>query len=300
MNKEVYKRKVELLLRIIPIISEYECFAIHGGTAINLFLKELPRYSVDIDLTYIPLESREESISNINSILCTITNKVKRVVKGINIVHNSKTCKLLCEYKGCQVKIEVNQTKRGIVGGDVIVLPLCEKAQEEFGLYCEARIVPITLLYGGKIAAALSRQHPRDLFDVKHMDVELQKVKEGFMFCLLGSDRPICESFNPNLIDQKEAMEKQDVGMTDISFSYEDFEVVRNKLIIDINDLLTTSDKEFLISFEEGNPMWDKSDYAHFQKYPSVQWKLLNLQKLQKNDSSKMTEYVEKLKEIFC
>lgn len=298
MNKDVYRRKVELLLRILPIISEYECFAIHGGTAINLFLKDLPRYSVDVDLTYVPLEGREQSISNINAMLSTISDRVKRAVKGINIVPVLKTCKLLCEYRGCQIKIEVNQTKRGIVGGDIQILPLCDKAQEEFGMYCESRIVPTTLLYGGKIAAALSRQHPRDLFDVKYMDVELKDVKEGLMFCLLGSDRPICECFSPNLIDQKEAMEKQFDGMTDIVFSYEDFENTRNKLITDVNQLLTETDKRFLISFEEGSPIWEESAYAHFEKFPSVQWKLLNLQKLKKDDPKKMKEYVDKLRDI--
>ena len=299
MNKEVYRRKVELLLRILPIISEYECFAVHGGTAINLFLKNLPRYSVDIDLTYVPIEGREQSISNINAALSAISYRVKRAVKGINIVPVLKTCKLLCEYGGCQVKIEVNQTKRGIVGGDIQIRSLCEKAQDEFGMYCEARIVPTSLLYGGKIAAALSRQHPRDLFDVKYKDVGLEETKEGLMFCLLGSDRPICESFKPNLIDQKEAMEKQFDGMTDILFSYEDFENTRNKLIADVNQLLTESDKRFLISFEEGTPTWEESDYAHFEKFPSIQWKLLNLLKLKKGDPDKMKEYVDKLRNIF-
>ncbi|MCX6307714.1 MAG: nucleotidyl transferase AbiEii/AbiGii toxin family protein, partial [Bacteroidia bacterium] len=66
MNKQ-YTQKVEMLLKIIPILATEECFAIHGGTAINLFVKNLPRYSVDIDLTYIPLEDRNVSISNINN-----------------------------------------------------------------------------------------------------------------------------------------------------------------------------------------------------------------------------------------
>ena len=84
----------------------------------------------------------------------------------MHIVPKYDICKLLCEYRGKQVKVEVNQTKRGLVGGEAITMPLSDKAQEEFGLYCEAKIVPLTQLYGGKIAAALSRQHPRDLFDV--------------------------------------------------------------------------------------------------------------------------------------
>lgn len=56
---DVYKRKVELLLRLLPYVTDEECFAIHGGTAINLFVNDLPRLSVDIDVTYIPLEDRE-------------------------------------------------------------------------------------------------------------------------------------------------------------------------------------------------------------------------------------------------
>ena len=53
---DVYRKKVELLLRILPFVTDEECFAVHGGTAINLFVKNLNRLSVDIDVTYIPLE----------------------------------------------------------------------------------------------------------------------------------------------------------------------------------------------------------------------------------------------------
>ena len=57
-NANAYAAKVELLLHLMPIVMEEGVFAVHGGTAINLFLKDLPRYSVDIDLTYIPLAGR--------------------------------------------------------------------------------------------------------------------------------------------------------------------------------------------------------------------------------------------------
>lgn len=67
VNKQVYAQKVELLLRLMPVVMEECAFAVHGGTAINLFLKDLPRYSVDIDLTYIPLADRTASIDDINS-----------------------------------------------------------------------------------------------------------------------------------------------------------------------------------------------------------------------------------------
>ena len=87
MNKE-YAQKVEILLRILPIVMGEKVFAVHGGSAINLFIKDLPRYSVDIDLTYTPLESREESINHISNHLQSIAEKAKRSFRGIHIVSN--------------------------------------------------------------------------------------------------------------------------------------------------------------------------------------------------------------------
>lgn len=299
MNNVLYRNKVELLLRILPFVMNERVFAVHGGSAINLFFKDMPRYSVDIDLTYLPLAGREESLNDINSHLSSIAEKAKNSIHGLHIVPKYATCKLLCEYHGYQIKIEVNQTKRGIIGGEVITLPLCEKAKSEFRLSCKAQIVPLTLLYGGKIAAALSRQHPRDLFDVKYMDLPLSEVREGLLFCLLGSDRPIHESLSPALIDQHEALANQFIGMTDVAFSYEEFEATRIKLIQDVNSLLTDADKRFLISFEQGNPIWENYEFAYFKDYPSIQWKLVNLAKLKKQNPAKLESEVEKLKNCF-
>lgn len=295
----VYAQKVELLLRLMPIVMEEGVFAVHGGTAINLFLKDLPRYSVDIDLTYIPLADRKQSLEDINLHLASICEQAKKAFKGIHIKPNYDTSKLLCEWRGKQVKVEVNQTKRGLVGGEATTVPLSDKAQDEFGLYCEANIVPLTQLYGGKIAAALSRQHPRDLFDVKYMDIPLADCREGLIFCLLGSDRPIHESFAPRLIDQREAMANQFDGMTDIPFTYEEFEETRTKLIADINGMMTDADKDFLISFELGKPAWGGYEFAYMQNYPSVKWKLINLAKLAKQNPDKLSEKAAKLRSLF-
>jgi hypothetical protein len=298
MFNPVYARKVKLLLRLMPYVTNEGVFAVHGGTAINLFVKNMLRYSVDIDLTYMPLAGREESLKDINAHLASIAEKAKADISGLHVVPNYATCKLLCEYQGYQVKIEVNQTKRGIIGGETQLMPVCDKAQDEFEIYCEARIVPQTLLYGGKIAAALSRQHPRDLFDVKHMDLPMNDVREGLIFCLLGSDRPIHESLAPTLIDQHEAMANQFEGMTDLAFSYDEFETTRLQLIRDVNTMLTDADKQFLVSFEQGKPLWDEYEFAHFCNYPSVQWKLVNLAKLKKQNPAKLLAEAEKLQQI--
>lgn len=294
----VYRNKVELLIRLLPFIMDEKVFAVHGGSAINLFVKDMPRYSVDIDLTYMPLAGREESLQDINAHLLSAAENAKAHIPGLHIVPKLSTCKLLCEYHGYQIKVEVNQTKRGIFG-HAQTLSLCNKAKTEFRQTCKAIIVPTTLLYGGKIAAALSRQHPRDLFDVRFMDVPLADIREGLIFCLLGSDRPIHESFAPMLIDQHSAMEKQFNGMTDTPFSYEDFEQTRDKLIADVRSLMTDADRQFLLSFEMGEPQWDGYEFEYFRNYPSVQWKLLNLSKLKKSNPTKLQSEGDCLRHCF-
>lgn len=295
----IYRQKVELLLKILPFVTDEDCFAIHGGTAINLFVKNLYRLSVDIDVTYIPVEDRNTSLKRINEALVRIADRVKRRFRDVRVIPRLDISKITCESRGCQVKIEVNQTKRGLVCGSAVLRPLCEKAQSMFGMEVDARIVSIPQLYGGKISAALSRQHPRDLFDVKQMDIPMTDVKEGLIFCLLGSDRPIHESFAPNLIDQHDAMERQFSGMSEIPFTYNDFEATREKLVNDVNSVMTEDDKRFLISFEELTTDWENIPYSSFKEYPSVRWKMQNLQKLKASNPKKLKAEADKLRKIF-
>ncbi len=296
---EVYRQKVGLLLRILPFVTDEDCFAIHGGTAINLFMKNLCRLSVDIDVTYIPIEDRITSLERINEALVRIADKVKRRFRDVRVIPRLDISKITCESQGYQVKIEVNQTKRGLVCGEADVLPLCQKAQSLFGMEVDARIVSIPQLYGGKISAALSRQHPRDLFDVKQMDIPLADVKEGLIFSLLGSDRPIHESFAPNFINQHEAMEHQFSGMSEIPFGYNDFEETREKLVTDVNAVMTEDDRRFLIGFEELSVDWENTPYSSFRAFPSIRWKMQNLQRLKASNPKKLKAEADKLRKIF-
>ena len=94
-------------------------------------------------------------------------------------------------------------------------------------------------------------------------------------------------------------MENQFAGMTDIPFTYEEFEATRARLINDVKLLMTEADKKFLISFESGQPEWDGYEFEYFKEYPSVQWKLLNLKKLAKRNPQKLQEEAEQLEKYF-
>ena len=296
---DIYRRQVALLIRIMPSVFRIKDFAVHGGTAINLFYKNMPRYSVDIDLTYIPITDRRTSIDVINTHLTQLKQMIERTVPGIKVVHKPDVLKLQCSYEGAMVKIEVNGTKRGIIGatGDHM---LCARAQNEFQMGCKARIVSFSQLYGGKITAAVSRQHPRDLFDCKYMEIDnFKDVKDGFMLCLLGSDKPIIESLRPNSIDQTEALEKQFAGMSDVPFSYADYEDARINLVKMVNDNLDSADKDFLLSFEVGNPIWNLCCAGDLSAYPSVRWKQQNIIKLKEINPQKHLDGINKLRESF-
>ena len=293
---DIYKKQVGLLIKIVPLLYCIKEFAIHGGTAINLFFRDMPRYSVDLDITYIPIKDRESSLAEINSLLLMLKAQIERAIPNVTVIHKPAIWKLQCTAGGATVKIEVNGTKRGIIG-DIEVRELCSKAQKEFNANCKANIVSTSQLYGGKIAAALSRQHPRDLFDFKYMEVDsFEVVKEGLMLCLLGSDKPIIESLNPNLTDQRQALDNQFKGMTDTPFTYEDFENTRIDLINKVNALFDSTDKEFLLSFEMGEPNWEKCCAGDLSEHPSVKWKLQNIQNLKSSNAEKFSNGVMKLR----
>ena len=159
-----FKPQVSLLLSVLPEVAKETCFALHGGTAINLFVRDMLRLSVDIDLTHIPVEDRATSFSNISKALLRIKATVEAVVSYVQVTHKEKEFKLLIVYQKAQIKLEVNQALRRTIIPPIYVT-LCEKTQEEFYAFCEIDVVPIGQLYGGKICAALDRQHPRYLFD---------------------------------------------------------------------------------------------------------------------------------------
>ncbi|MGS2763863.1 NAD(P)-binding domain-containing protein [Sinomicrobium sp. M5D2P9] len=140
--------------------------------------------------------------------------------------------------------------------------------------------------------------HPRDLFDIKYlMENEgfTDEIKKGFLLCLLGSNRPLHKMLNPNLTDQRHAMENHFAGMSYVPFTYEDFEKTRHQLITAVKECLTKEDKDFLLGFKSLTPDWS---VYNFERFPAVQWKLQNLIKLKNNNQSKYDELVEILKNV--
>ncbi|HRW86111.1 MAG TPA: nucleotidyl transferase AbiEii/AbiGii toxin family protein, partial [Bacteroidales bacterium] len=168
MINQSYLTQADLLLQVIPHIATEKTLALKGGTAINLFLRNMPRLSIDIDLTYLPIDNRETALSNISDSLGRIRERITKSIPGSTVnnhVIEGNDVKLFVQSKNAQIKIEVNTTTRGHLH-PVRLLQVNETVQERFKKFAAIQVVSDAELYGEKICAALDRQHPRDLFDV--------------------------------------------------------------------------------------------------------------------------------------
>jgi len=292
-----YKVQADLLLQTIPYVAKETIFALKGGTAINLFVRSMPRLSVDIDLTYLPIDDRETALKSISDGLGRIKADLEKSISGISVTPASREgqdVKINCQVPGAQIKIEVNTTTRGSINQPV-VMRVHKGVEEAFGRFAAINVVSFSELFGGKVCAALDRQHPRDLFDVRLLqDNEglSNDIIIGFMVALLSHMRPINEVIRPKFINQRHAFETQFSGMADIPFSYDDFERTREQLINDIHLKLTEKDRLFLLSFKEGIPDWENFIVRNAKELPAINWKLQNIIRLKKENSKKHKEMV--------
>jgi predicted nucleotidyltransferase component of viral defense system len=164
-------RQAELLLQLLPFFSDNNIFAVKGGTAINFFIRDLPRLSVDIDLVYLPINDRKKAIAEISTVLDKTAELISQRLAKLQIekkylADNRQTVALLIKKEDVSVKVEPNLVIRGTVFSNEKRI-LCDKAETLFEQSVTANTLSFADIYAGKICAALDRQHPRDLFDIK-------------------------------------------------------------------------------------------------------------------------------------
>lgn len=279
--------EVRLLLRVLPIIGAKKVFALKGGTAINMFMRDLPRLSVDIDLTYLPIEDREYSLKVIDQTLETISAKLMATIPGVRVTRVvprgiSSASGLVVSTREAQIKIEVNTVIRGSVYPPT-ELDLCEQAQEEFSVEVSMQTLSKADVYGGKICAALDRQHPRDLFDVMILlkeDGVTEEVRRSFVVYLASHDRPMNEILAPTWKDLSKVYETDFRGMTLEDVSLSKLLEARNQLLEIIKGALSDEEKYFLLSIKRGKPEWQLLGIPGIDKLPALQWKLLNIKRM--------------------
>jgi predicted nucleotidyltransferase component of viral defense system len=296
---EIYRRQVALLIRVLPLVTAEACFALKGGTAINLFIRDLPRLSVDIDLTYLPVAPRPQSLTDINGAMKRIAGKIKTILPDVQIAETNTentVVKLTVRSQGVQIKIEVTPVLRGCVF-EPETMSVKPAVEEAFG-FAEARIVSFADLYAGKIVAALDRQHPRDLFDVRDLlanEGVTDDLRQAFIVYLLSHDRPMSEVLAPTLIDIESSFAHGFSGMTRAPVQLADLLAARAALIESVVGGMSPNHRKFLISFERGDPAWDLLGLPNASELPAVRWRQQNLDKLPEN---KRASLVTRLEEV--
>jgi predicted nucleotidyltransferase component of viral defense system len=282
-----YTRQAELVLDILPFVASHEVFALKGGTAINFFIRDLPRLSVDIDLAYLPVTEREQALSDVTERLrvvrtALIGSTAAESVVEIPLGNTGMLRGLVVSRRQATVKIEPNLVIRGVVYPPQD-LHLSAAAAELFERAVEIRALSHADLYGGKICAALDRQHPRDLFDVGLMlehDGFTEQTRKAFIVYLISHDRPMVELLDPNRQDIEPLYRLEFQGMTRSPVTIEALTAVRERLIQLIQDSLTTDERRFMVSMKHGEPNWDLLSLPGVENLPAVRWKLLNIRKM--------------------
>lgn len=297
-----YSKQVQLLVRVLPIVDTEKCFALKGGTAINLFYRALPRLSVDIDLLYIPMDDRETALINIKAALSRISKLILETIpdsKVQNAHDQSDALRLIVSQGEVRIKVELSPVIRGTVFPE-IRMEVSEEVEKQFG-YVEMQVASLPDLYAGKLCAALDRQHPRDLYDVKFLlenEGLTENLRKTFLIFLISHQRPMAELLAPNRKDISEIYVTEFMQMAQVEVPLEQLEEARENLIHQIHIDMTENEKIFLLSFKNKAPDWNLLEMDNVEviaNLPSVRWKMINLEQM---PVQKHKEAVEKLQNI--
>ena len=214
-----YLAQVRLLINVLPEIARETAFALKGGTAIKLFYRDLPRLSVDLDLTWLPIADRRSSLRDIDAALERITAAISRRYSRYDTRRvpggGGGDTRVMVRDGRAQVKIETSPVTRGTVY-PALSMPASEAVTERFG-FVEANVLAFEDLYGGKLHAVLDRRHPRDLFDVKLLyenEGLTDDLFRAFMVYVASSRRPMHELLAPTTPMRADLYDEEFAGMT--------------------------------------------------------------------------------------
>lgn len=283
---ERYRQQVELLVRTLPSVAAENVFALKGGTAINLFVRDLPRLSVDIDLTYLPVKPRDESLTEIDETLQRIGKSISETLPDLRVLPSrlakeGTLNRLIVRSPHAQIKIEVTPVMRGCVF-EPTIMAVSEKVEDQFS-FAETLVVSRDDLYAGKLVAALDRQHPRDLFDVRDLLANegiSDTLRQAFLVYILSHNRPAAEVLAPKRKDIEQEFQNNFVGMTTAPVRIEDLIAAREQMIEIVVGQMPQEHREFLIGVEQGDVRWQLADLQEVAELPAVRWKLSNLDKV--------------------
>lgn len=288
MNQE-YLNTVRLLLDIAPAVFASPYFAMKGGTALNLFVQDLPRLSVDIDVVFVDhVPLRDDALGLIGKELVDAKARIEAFGYAVDVRPNKTGDEVRMFVTGpeAEVKVEVNFVFRGTVL-PIVRRGLAQASEEFFGMAVEVPMLDTPELYGGKLVAALDRQHPRDIFDVQCM-LDKFGLQPLFLDCfvayLAGHNRPVHEVLVPTLKPLQHMFENEFEGMTREPVTLAELEATRTHFFHELPRALTANHRQFLLSLVQAKPDFELMPQPNLKDLPAIRWKLQNLEKLKKSN----------------
>jgi len=302
---QVYIDTARLLTQVAPLVFADKVFALKGGTAINLFVRDMPRLSVDLDLVFVDHRlEREDALAGING---AIRDAVERLKKRGFQTHaptaaDAGETKLFVRRDKLEVKVEVNFVMRGTLH-PIHAASLTPKAKAALLADLELPVVSLEDLYGGKLVAAMDRQHPRDLFDVMQLFLHegiTPGIRRGFVAYLACHSRPIHEVLFPSLRDISGDYDNTFRGMTAEPVELKTLLAARERMLAELQAGLDADERRFLLSIARNEPDLALLGIEHLDQLPGIRWKLANLERLARANPKKLGAQAEELERLLA
>jgi predicted nucleotidyltransferase component of viral defense system len=300
---QLYLDTARLLTQVAPLVFADGIFALKGGTAINLFVRDMPRLSVDLDLVFVDYAlGRDEALAAINQAILGADERLKKrgFQTHVTAVADAGETKIFIRRDKLEVKVEVNFVLRGTLH-PVRPASLTPKAKETLLADMELPLVSLEDLYGGKLVAALDRQHPRDLFDVMQLfqhEGITPEIRRSFVVYLASHNRPIHEVLAPALRDISGDYDGSFRGMTTDPVALEALLAARERMIAELQAGLDAAERAFLMSIARNEPDWTLLQIGHLAQLPGIRWKLANIDRLAKANPKKLKAQARALEKV--
>jgi predicted nucleotidyltransferase component of viral defense system len=302
--KQAYLDVVRLLVRVAPVVFSVPGFALKGGSAINLFIRDLPRLSVDLDLVFTDhTVDRDQALATISSGVHTIAERAQAMglQTHVPLRQNRDEAKLLIRQGRIEVKIEINQVLRGTLlpVGTVRMTPA---ARDQLKADLRLPVLAMEELYAGKLVAALDRNHPRDWFDILLLlrnEGLTPSIRRCFVAYLAAHNRPPHEILFGVEKPLAESFEREFSGMTTLTVSAADLEQAQARVRYELPRLLNVDERRFLETLVRGDPEWFRLGIVHLARMPAIRWKLANLERLRDENPRKFKKQLTLLIDWF-
>jgi predicted nucleotidyltransferase component of viral defense system len=299
-----YLATARLLTQVAPVVFEDGVFALKGGTAINLFFREMPRLSVDLDLVFSDYRLlRSEALAAINAALRGASARLAKLgfrVHTVSAADMGET-KLVVQRDGLSVKVEVNTVIRGTVHPPRTML-FSSATSDALLADLELSLASLEDVYGGKLVAAMDRQHPRDLFDVMELFAHegiTPGIRRCFVVYLASHNRTFHEVLFPRSKDIRLDYEGSFAGMTMEPVTIAALAETRERLFRELPAALDENERQFLRTLVRAEPDWALLEIPHLAELPAIRWRLHNLQELSRKDPARFHSLHDELDKRF-